>query len=164
MSFIKDSNFSMPANPSTPMIMVGPGTGVVPFIGFMQERVKSKEASADLELGDAHLYFGCRESNTDFIYRDFMADMEDKKIISSLNVAISRPTEAGAVKQYVQNVLGEKRELIKQILMEQNGEFFVCGATNMGKEVENLLKEVLGVPTVKSLQSQKRYKVELWSA
>jgi len=59
--FVKDSNFTMPASPETPMIMVGPGTGVVPFIGFMQEREKMREANAEAALGDAHLYFGCRE-------------------------------------------------------------------------------------------------------
>ena len=83
------------------MIMVGPGTGVVPFIGFMQEREKVKEADNEATLGNAHLYFGCREQNTDFIYREYMADMKDKNMIQSLNVAISRPTEADAHKQYV---------------------------------------------------------------
>ncbi len=79
--FVKDSNFTMPASKDTPMIMVGPGTGVVPFIGFMQERVKAREADAQVSLGDAHLYFGCRNQNSDFIYRDMMADMKDKGII-----------------------------------------------------------------------------------
>ena len=60
-AFVKDSNFTMPASPDTPMIMVGPGTGVVPFIGFMQERQKTREASPEQAMGDAHLYFGCRE-------------------------------------------------------------------------------------------------------
>jgi len=93
-----------------------------------------------------------------------MADMKDAKIIQSMNVAISRPTEAGAVKQYVQDVLGKNRDLIKEILTERKGEFFVCGATKMGKDVEDLLKQILGVPGLKSLQNQKRYKVELWSS
>ena len=162
--FVKDSNFVMPASNETPMIMVGPGTGVVPFIGFMQERQKGREGAPDLELGDAHLYFGCREQNTDFIYRDYMADMKDAKIIQSLNVALSRPTEEGAVKQYVQDVLGQNRDYIKTMLTEQNGEFFVCGATKMGKDVETLLKDILGVPGFKQLQTQKRYKSELWSS
>lgn len=163
-AFVKDSNFEMPKSAQTPMIMVGPGTGVVPFIGFMQERQKELEASPDAALGDAHLYFGCREKDTDFIYRDYMADMKDTNIISTLNVALSRPTEEGAVKQYVQDVLGQKKELIKEILTEQNGEFFICGATKMGKDVDNLLKEILGAQGVKTLQNQKRYKVELWSS
>ena len=124
----------------------------------------ARQANADQPLADAHLYFGCRESNTDFIYRDYMADMKDKQMISTLNVAISRPTEGGAVKQYVQDQLKENKDLIKQILTEQNGEFFVCGATKMGKDVDSLLREILGPQGLKSLQTQKRYKVELWSS
>lgn len=60
-----------------------------------------KQADAQTTLGEAHLYFGCREKNSDFIYRDYMADMQDTKIIQGLHTAFSRPQEAGAVKQYV---------------------------------------------------------------
>lgn len=60
MTFVKNSNFDMPASFDVPMIMVGPGTGVVPFIGFMQERQTAKAANGELVLGPAHLYFGCR--------------------------------------------------------------------------------------------------------
>lgn len=61
----------MPKDTKTPYIMVGPGTGVVPFIGFMQERRILKEQGK--ELGEAYLYFGCRKSDSDYIYRDEIA-------------------------------------------------------------------------------------------
>ena len=51
MCFVRDSNFEMPESHETPMIMVGPGTGVVPFIGFMQERQKAKAGNEQLQLG-----------------------------------------------------------------------------------------------------------------
>ena len=124
----------------------------------------ARQADADQPLADAHLYFGCRESNSDFIYRDLMADMKDNKMISTLNVAVSRPSEAGAVKQYVQDQLRENKDMFKTLLTEQNGEFFICGATKMGKDVETLLREILGPQGLKSLQTQKRYKVGLWSS
>ena len=162
--FVKESLFEMPASAETPMIMIGPGTGVVPFIGFMQERQMTKKADKDAALGQASLYFGCREKNTDFIYRDYMTEMHDTGIITGLNLAFSRPQEAGAVKQYVQDVLREQAETVKDILVKQNGQIFVCGATRMGKDVENLLKELLGADYVKQMQTEKRYKVELWSA
>ena len=60
MCFVKSSNFEMPATHDVPMLMVGPGTGVVPFIGFMQEREKAKEADPEIKFGQAGLYFGCR--------------------------------------------------------------------------------------------------------
>jgi len=72
--------------------------------------------------------------------------------------------EEGAQKAYVQDVLAKHRELIRQVMAEQNGEFFVCGATNMGKAVETLLKETLGEEVYKNVQKEKRYKVELWAA
>ena len=50
MTFVKNSNFDMPETHDVPMIMVGPGTGVVPFIGFMQERTTAKANNADLAL------------------------------------------------------------------------------------------------------------------
>ena len=69
--FIKDSTFVMPPSTKTPIIMVGPGTGIVPFIGFMEERTIAK--SKGEELGEALMYFGCREKDSDYIYRDEMA-------------------------------------------------------------------------------------------
>jgi cytochrome P450 / NADPH-cytochrome P450 reductase len=57
-AFIKSSHFVLPATPETPIIMIGPGTGIAPFIGFMQER--QQLLSRNQKLGDAYLYFGCR--------------------------------------------------------------------------------------------------------
>ena len=98
LAFVNTSNFVQAPDHQTPLIMVGPGTGVVPFIGFMQEREKAKADNPDLKLGSAALYFGCRMQESDFIYRDEMADFYDRKIIDSLNVALSRPTGAGEKK------------------------------------------------------------------
>lgn len=89
--FVKESNFEMPTDSTTPMIMVGPGTGVVPFIGFCEERKQLKGDGKT--LGEGHLFFGCRDKDTDFIYRDFMADMKDEGILSSLNLAFSRAAD-----------------------------------------------------------------------
>ena len=88
----------MPSSTETPIMMVGPGTGLVPFVGFMQERSKLKEDSPDVALGAASLFFGCRNKESDFIYRDLMADMHDKGIISDLKLAFSRPSEADGKK------------------------------------------------------------------
>ena len=106
LCFVKESNFVMPNSHDVPILMVGPGTGLVPFIGFMQEREKARTDSGnELALGPAHLYFGCRRHDVDFIYRDEMHQMKDQGIISELNCAFSRPVEEGAQKTYVQDVL-----------------------------------------------------------
>ena len=166
-SFIKDSNFVMPASTETPIVCVGPGTGVVPFIGFLQERSKQKELNPDVKLGSAQLFFGCREKDTDFIYRDYLADCADKKILSELHLAFSRPDttkEPEAKKQYVQHLLEEKIDEVLRLLKEENGTFYICGATKMGNEVQALLKEKLGQDYFKSMQTDKRLLVELWSS
>lgn len=93
-----------------------------------------------------------------------MAEFTDRKIIDSLSVAISRPTEEGAKKQYVQDILKTHGDMIKKYLLEQGGHFFVCGATNMGKDVETVVKELCGEEEYKKLQAEKRYKAELWSS
>jgi len=85
----------MPADPSVPMICVGPGTGVVPFIGFLQERQLQNKA-----LGPCHLYFGCRDRDTDYIYREFLETMETEKILTKLHTAFSRASD-GSPKVYV---------------------------------------------------------------
>ena len=91
--------------------------------------------------------------------------MKDKGVVSEINMAFSRPQEPGAQKQYVQNILSQHKDLIKSVLMDQNGQFFVCGATNMGRDVEALVKEIVGGDEVfKQIQKEKRYKVELWSS
>ena len=94
--FVKDSNFTM--NNAVPLLMVGPGTGIVPFIAFCQERELMK--SQGEKLAEAHLFFGCRDKDTDFIYRDFLAASVDKSVIQSMNLAFSRAND-GSPKQYV---------------------------------------------------------------
>jgi NADPH-ferrihemoprotein reductase len=87
--FVKNSFFEMPKDPKTPYIMVGPGTGVVPFIGFMQERRIMKEQQGK-DLGEAYLYFGCRKSDSDYIYKEEMEEQLKDNIVSDLRLAFSR--------------------------------------------------------------------------
>jgi sulfite reductase alpha subunit-like flavoprotein len=94
--FVKDSNFDM--NNNAPLLMVGPGTGVVPFIAFAEEREHLK-VKGD-KVAEGHLFFGCRDKDNDFIYRDYLAAMVDTKVLSSLSLAFSRPKD-GSPKQYV---------------------------------------------------------------
>lgn len=145
--FAKNSNFDM--RNDVPLLMVGPGTGIVPFIAFSQERNLLQEK--ENQNAEGHLFFGCREQDNDFIYRDYLASMVDKKVLSSLNLAFSRPKD-GSEKQYVQDVLGKKADLIERLLRTENGCLYICGATKMGADVQNLVKTTLGADYFEELK------------
>lgn len=86
--FIKDSLFMIPPRENqVPIIMVGPGTGLAPFIGFLQEREVTREES---DYGEAHLFFGCRRDDHDFIYREDILRYETQGHLTKLHLALSR--------------------------------------------------------------------------
>merc|ERR1711924_306120 len=91
-------------------------------------------------LGEAILYFGCRERDSDFIYRDEMAAALDNKVISDLHICLSR--EKNEPKQYVQDAIAKHEAKTKEIVMEKNGRFYICGSTAMGRDVINVFKKI----------------------
>ena len=92
--------FRPPADPATPIIMVGPGTGLAPFMGFLEDRAALLETGTS--LGQALLFFGCRNPEQDFLYRDELTAWAEAGVMS-LTVAFSRPTSGE--KRYVQDDL-----------------------------------------------------------
>lgn len=84
------SGFSMPANLGTPLILVGPGTGVAPFIGFLEERQYIKEKYPNTNLGEVWLFFGCRNPELDFIYEKELNKYLNNGILNNLSTSFSR--------------------------------------------------------------------------
>ncbi|GAM28522.1 hypothetical protein SAMD00019534_116980, partial [Acytostelium subglobosum LB1] len=126
-------DFRLPEDPNTPILMIGPGTGLAPFIAFIQERVKQQAT------GDMHLYFGSRSSQIDFLYGNELQQYAQAGTIK-LNTAFSRE---GPAKVYVQDRLMENSEQVAE-LIKAGGHIYVCGdAKNMAPDVHNTLKSIL---------------------
>ncbi|MCY7936097.1 bifunctional P-450/NADPH--P450 reductase [Bacillus spizizenii] len=125
-----ESRFQLPEDPETPIIMVGPGTGVAPFRGFLQARAALKREGK--ALGEAHLYFGCRNDH-DFIYRDELEQFEKDGIVT-VHTAFSR--KEGMAKTYVQHLMADHAETLISIL-DRGGRLYVCGdGSKMAPDVE----------------------------
>jgi sulfite reductase (NADPH) flavoprotein alpha-component len=133
--FVQKSNhFRPPANPDLPMIMVGPGTGVGPFRGFLQER---QAAGAK---GKNWLIFGEQRADFDFYFQEELEEMQRSGLLSRLDTAFSRDQPE---KVYVQHRMLEHGAELWSWLQEQ-AHFFVCGdASRMAKEVEAALVAVI---------------------
>ncbi|ALP67452.1 sulfite reductase subunit alpha [Paraburkholderia caribensis] len=130
----KSAHFRPPRSGDTPMIMVGPGTGVAPFRGFLHER------SARGATGRNWLFFGEQHAATDFYYRDELESMQQSGLLTRLDLAFSRDQ---ADKVYVQDRMREQGAQLWAWL-EEGAHFYVCGdASRMAKDVDAALKEVV---------------------
>jgi len=128
-----NTTFKVPEDPNTPIMMIGPGTGVAPYRAFLQERLH-QEAK-----GKNWLFFGERQRAYDFYYEDFFIDLEKKGLLH-LDCAFSRDQEE---KVYVQDVMKKKSDQIWEWIHE-GAIIYICGdARHMSKDVTATLHEVI---------------------
>src|SRR5262249_40851601 len=129
--------FLPPANPHQPMIMVGPGTGIAPFRGFVQERAALKQQG--VPIGESLLFFGCRDPLQGFLYEDEMRAWEAAGVVR-LQTAFSRVPDQP--KCYVQQVILEQKDDVWRLL-QQEAVIFVCGdASRMAPDVRRAFADV----------------------
>ncbi len=129
----RSPKFRLPADPGTPIIMVGPGTGIAPFIAFLQER----EATG--AKGRNWLLFGNQYLHLDFLYREQLDQWADGGLLTRFDVAFSRD---GAQKLYVQHRMLENGAELWSWL-EAGAYFYVCGdAKRMAPDVDAALVEI----------------------
>ncbi len=157
-----NSHFSLPSDPKAPIIMVGPGTGIAPFRGFVQERL-AKQAP-----GKNWLFFGDRHRSYDFLYKEYFLDLENQGKLR-LDLAFSRDQEE---KIYVQHKMkAQAKELWSWL--QQGAYFYVCGdAKKMAKDVDTALLDIAqsegtmskedAKTFVKKLRADKRYQRDVY--
>ncbi|RUS42642.1 assimilatory sulfite reductase (NADPH) flavoprotein subunit [Cohnella sp. AR92] len=148
----QNPNFKPPVDPETPVIMIGPGTGVAPFRAFMEDR---EELGA---TGPSWLFYGDRHFVTDFLYQTDWQRMLKDGVLTKLDVAFSRDTDE---KVYVQHRMLENGEELYKWL--QNGaHVYVCGdEKHMAHDVQSALLTIIGQYGNKSPEAAAQYLSEL---
>jgi sulfite reductase (NADPH) flavoprotein alpha-component len=158
-----NDNFRLPSDSNTPVIMVGPGTGVAPFRAFMQQR------EADEAGGDNWMFFGDQTFTQDFLYQVEWQNHLKSGLLTRMDVAFSRDQ---AEKVYVQDRLKENASEVFAWL-ERGAHLYICGDANrMAKDVHQTLVEMIAEhgklsaeqaeDYLKSLRSNKRYQKDVY--
>lgn len=159
----KAHGFALPEDPATPIVMVGPGTGIAPFRGFLQER---RAVGAP---GKNWLFFGHQRQDADFFYRDELTAMKETGLLNRLTLAWSRE---GPQKIYVQDRMREVGADLWRWLAE-GAHFYVCGdAKRMARDVETALVDIVAkhgargideaVAFVQNLRKAGRYQADVY--
>ncbi|XP_051786766.1 P450 (cytochrome) oxidoreductase b isoform X2 [Erpetoichthys calabaricus] len=167
--YVRKSQFRLPFKSNTPVIMIGPGTGIAPFVGFVQERAWLKQQGK--EVGETVLYYGCRHKNEDYLYQEELEQFEKEGVLTKLNVAFSRDQPE---KVYVQHLLKRNKEHLWKLINTDNAHIYVCGdARNMARDVQNTFYDIVSemgtvshpqaVDFIKKLMTKGRYSQDVWS-
>jgi cytochrome P450/NADPH-cytochrome P450 reductase len=170
-AFIKDnrSGFRLPADPSIPLIMIGPGTGLAPFRGFLQERAALKAQGH--KVGPSIFFGGCRRPDQDYIYADELHHFAEDGV-TKVACAFSRLTPDR--KLYVQDLLRERQDEVWK-LIEAGAIIYVCGdASAMAPAQREAFATIYAAETgasveaaenwLQQMMTDRRYLVDVWSA
>jgi sulfite reductase (NADPH) flavoprotein alpha-component len=158
----KAHNFGLPADPTVPIIMVGPGTGIAPFRAFLYERMATKAP------GRNWLFFGHQRHDCDFFYEDELNAMKAAGVLTRLSLAWSRDDKG---KFYVQDRMRQVGHEVWTWLSE-GAHFYVCGAVRMGQDVERAMVDIIvqhgartpdqAIAYVADLKKRGRYQADIY--
>ena len=161
--FPSKSHFHLPEDPHTPIIMVGPGTGIAPFRAYLQER-RAIDAK-----GKAWLFFGSQRESCDYFYKDEFDQLRREGFLTKMDCAFSRDQEH---KIYVQHRMQENAAELWRWL-DEGAHFFVCGdAKRMAKDVDSTLRSIIekeggkdieaAAEYMEKMKTEKRYKRDVY--
>ena len=169
-AFVKDSKsgFRLPGDLTKPVVMIGPGTGLAPFRGFLQEREALKRDGKT--LGRALLFFGCRHPDRDYLYREELERWAADGLVE-LHVAFSR---LGDTKRYVQHDIANHADDVWSVL-EGDGLVYVCGdGSRMEPDVRATIIDLYRRKTgadeaaanrwLETMTANRRYNLDVWGS
>ncbi|KAH8040982.1 hypothetical protein HPB51_013382 [Rhipicephalus microplus] len=159
--YVRRSQFKLPSRPQIPIVMVGPGTGLAPFRGFIQERDFLRKEGKLWPLGKAE----------DYLYQEELEEYLANGTLTKLYLAFSRDQPH---KVYVTHLLRQNKDEVWDLIGKKNGHFYICGdARNMARDVHEILLEIFrengnmsedeAVSYLKRMESQRRYSADVWS-
>lgn len=166
---VRRSNFKLPKNTTTPVILIGPGTGVAPLRGFVREKVQ--QVKNGVNVGKTILFYGCRNEHDDFLYKqewsEYASVLGDK--FEMFN-AFSRQDPSKKV--YVQDKIVENYKIVNELL-NNGATIYVCGdASRMARDVQAAIAKIVAkdrdisqesaTELVKSWKVQNRYQEDVW--
>lgn len=148
----KAHSFALPADPTKPIIMVGPGTGIAPFRSFLHHR------AATMAPGNSWLFFGHQREATDYLYKGELATLQAAGTLTRLSLAWSRD---GSEKIYVQDRMRQEAAELWQWL-KQGAHFYICGdAKRMAKDAETALADIIASEGQLSTSAARDYIADL---
>lgn len=159
--FRKPNAFRLPEDVSKPMILIGPGTGVAPFIGFL-DHLHTKKQISSFDHGSISLFYGCRYSDKDFLFKKEMYEHVKSGLLQKLFTSFSRESDK---KMYVQdNIIKNGAEIVNKIL-SKDALIFVCGdAKNMMVEVKSAIISCLAKHGTMEIKEAEEYVADMFKS
>jgi sulfite reductase alpha subunit-like flavoprotein len=164
------SSFRLPLSNTSPIIMIGAGTGLAPYMGFLREREEYMSQSG-LHFGKCHLFFGCR-SDDEYLYMDQLQQWQNEEIME-LHIAQTR--EAEKPRKQVQHSLADHgAELVELLMSEEKTHVYICGNAIMADSCREafieLLKthgnmsKILATQMLASMHIDNRWHLDVWGS
>lgn len=146
--------FVLPAETERPLVLIGPGTGIAPFIGFLEHRQTQRKIRTSMggighqpssqiraAFGPIHVYYGFRDASKDFLFEKDLKEFEKDGTITHLAIAESRKGES---KLYVQDLIKRDSDKLYDLIVNKDAAIYICGdAKGMAKGVQDALAEML---------------------
>ena len=180
ISLRDSSEFKMPADPQIPLILIGPGTGVSPFLSFLQHREHQTQLPnsvvSQATSGEIHVFFGCR-SKAEYIFKEELQHFVASRVVHTLHVAFSQEPSEGMWYGgcYVQDKLQECSDYLCNLIINKNAHVYVCGdAESMARDMHRVLIDMIeyyqdwstqeATAYLAKMDEEGRYQRDIWTA